>query len=293
MSRDRVDIIYVGVSWCGVSWSGPAIAGPDMFVDQRRCKLTVRSIFLIKICFTIGYGNSRVKAVATHTKLRAVPSHTVMNDKYQVSTNSLDESERRLNHETQPPANRLSSRSEAEIELWKALCFTEAQTYPWRPLTRESQTYFTELEVSSSSLINRPSEEVAAGAQRFLAHMDRLWDAATPEMMANGMEGQFAQVIPASLLQVMGDQVKQLKKSPLTLAEQLVQCTYEVMPQWAVEDLQVLARPFAYAMRGTEADSAIETILDKATGSNWTDLSEIEQVRLCLAYARYTLADRD
>jgi len=217
-----------------------------------------------------------------------------MNDKYLPSTNSLEGGERRLNNPSQEiqPQDFLSSRSEAEIELFQALCFTE-YTYPWSSLTRESQTYFTELEASTASLTDRPEPEDAAGAQIFFAHLDRLWDAATPETMANVLEDQFANKIPAALLQAIGHQVKQLKNSSFTLAEQLVQSTYEVMPQWAVEDLQVLARPFAYAMRGTDTDAAIEAIQGLVAKANWTDLSEIEQARLCLAYTRYILADRD
>ncbi|MBC6422108.1 MAG: hypothetical protein GDA43_13765 [Hormoscilla sp. SP5CHS1] len=143
-----------------------------------------------------------------------------MNDKYLPSTNSLEGGERRLNNlsqETQPQ-DCLSSRSDfsgrprtvAEIELFQALCVTE-YTYPWSSLTRESQTYFTELEASTVSLTDRPEPEVAAGAQIFFAHLDRLWDAATPETMANVLEDQFANKIPAALLQGIGHQVKQLK----------------------------------------------------------------------------------
>lgn len=210
------------------------------------------------------------------------------------TTDSLDRREGKINKPSQAPRPQtdfLDSRAEAEIELFQALCFNEAQTYPLCSLSRESETYFAELEASTASLTDRLSEEVAAGAQRFLALLDGLWDAATTS--DNVLENQFANLIPASLIKTLKHQVKLLQDSSLTLAEQLVQCTYEVMPQWAVEDLQVLARPFAYAMRGTEADAAIEAIVDKVAGNHWTDLSEIEQVRLCLAYARYTLADRD
>ncbi|MGK7903105.1 MAG: hypothetical protein AB4352_17175 [Hormoscilla sp.] len=218
-----------------------------------------------------------------------------MNEKYLLSTtNRLDRSEGKFNNPSQdirPQTDFLDSRSEAERELFQALCFNEAQTYPWSLLTGDSQRYFAELEASTASLTDRSSEEVAAGAQIFLAHLDILWDAATTS--DNLLEDQFANLIPASLIKTLKHQVKLLQDSSVTLAEQLVQCTYEVMPQWAVEDLQVLARPFAYAMRGTEADAAIEAILDKVAGNHWTDLSEIEQVRLCLAYTRYTLANLD
>lgn len=217
-----------------------------------------------------------------------------MNDKELSSTNSLEKSERILNNpfqETQPHEF-LSSQSEAEIELFQAICFTEGQTYPWSSLRRESQSYFAQIEASTASMTSRPESEVTAGAQRFLGHLDRLWDA-TSTRSANAVEDQFAQKIPTAFLQAIGRQVKLLKDSSLTLADQLVECTYEVMPHWAVEDLQVLARPFAYAMRGTESDNTIEAILDKMELSDWTDLSEIEQIRLCLAYARYTLTHTD
>jgi hypothetical protein len=62
----------------------------------------------------------------------------------------------------------------------------------------------------------------------------------------------------------------------------------DCLPSWGEEDLQVLARPFAYAMRGSETEM-LEVALRSVRCAEWADLSSIEQARLSLALARYAL----
>ncbi len=72
------------------------------------------------------------------------------------------------------------------------------------------------------------------------------------------------------------------------LADQMVECVLDILPQWAEEDLQVLARPLAYAMRDANP-SGVELVM--ATRRPWAGLlSEIERARVSLAVARYAIS---
>ena len=72
------------------------------------------------------------------------------------------------------------------------------------------------------------------------------------------------------------------------MAVQLVQCVQELLPSWAEDDLLVLARPFAYTMRGKDTDT-IDSVLGNICSQEWKALSEIEQARAGLAIAHYAL----
>ncbi|HAG81788.1 MAG TPA: hypothetical protein DCL61_11625 [Cyanobacteria bacterium UBA12227] len=72
--------------------------------------------------------------------------------------------------------------------------------------------------------------------------------------------------------------------------DRMIQCVEELLPNWAEDDLQVLARPLAYAMRGAEAET-VELALGAVRPLDWTELSEIERARLSLAIARIAIDD--
>jgi hypothetical protein len=72
-----------------------------------------------------------------------------------------------------------------------------------------------------------------------------------------------------------------------SLADQMVECVLDILPQWAEEDLQVLARPLAYAMRDIDSEG-VELVTE--TKRPWAQLSEIEQARVSLAVARYAIS---
>ena len=61
------------------------------------------------------------------------------------------------------------------------------------------------------------------------------------------------------------------------------------MPGWDLEDLEVMARPLAYSMRGDKNDE-LENILATIEPVDWYNLSEVEQARLSLAIALYAIS---
>ena len=71
-------------------------------------------------------------------------------------------------------------------------------------------------------------------------------------------------------------------------SEKLVECVQALLPSWEVDDLLVLARPFAYAMRSSEPHTLTSLIRDFEE-RDWANLSEIEQAKITLAIADYAL----
>lgn len=150
-----------------------------------------------------------------------------------------------------------------------------AIAYPWNPADPESESFFNTLE-QKFPIDSLSDAEMSDRADAFFAHLDSLFAAPTLE---SSLAQKFA-TVPQSILNAIARQAQKLANSSATLADQLVLCVQEALPQWADEDLQVLARPLAYSMRGEEP-----TV--KAT--DWSKLSETEQAKLTLAIARYAL----
>jgi hypothetical protein len=154
--------------------------------------------------------------------------------------------------------------------------------YPWNPA--ESEDFFNELEQTCAPEF--AEVDFAAKSQGFYAHLDRLFSATT---LQTALSHKFA-LVPQALLNAIAQQAQQVAESSATLADQLVQSVQSVLPNWAEDDLYVLARPLAYAMRGEEYEAAVDTTLNNLRPVSWEQLSETEQARLTLAIARYALS---
>jgi hypothetical protein len=93
------------------------------------------------------------------------------------------------------------------------------------------------------------------------------------------------------LLGAIATQAHQVLSTSQSLADQLVQCVQNILPDLAEEDLYVLARPLAYTMRNGESHCAVDSTLEKIRTVAWEELSEVEQARLSLAVARCALLE--
>lgn len=170
--------------------------------------------------------------------------------------------------------------SDAERDLLITLLYADEVAYPWNPEEPEAQAYFAELE-SQFSLDSWQTDELETRSQQFFTHLDQLW-ATTPVQTA--LFERFAG-IPQSLLSTIARQAQQVLSTQASLTDQLVHCVREVLPNWAEEDLQVFARPYAFAMRGAELDSTADAVAHR----DWETLPESEQVRAIMAAARYAI----
>ncbi|WP_448604561.1 hypothetical protein [Thermoleptolyngbya sp.] len=184
-------------------------------------------------------------------------------------------------------------RSQAELELLQVVLDDADASYPWNPADPAASGYFEQLE-----------QEVAAGwsadaldsyVQALSSQFDQLWatvDAAQPALTAASFSGLFQQVadrMPPGLLERLVQQVQRAIASSNSLADQLVASVREVLPEWGDDDLYVLARPFAYAMRDKSENDLLEGALRSVRSEAWDDLSSIEQARLSLAIARHII----
>ncbi|MEB3336957.1 MAG: hypothetical protein VKJ46_05800 [Leptolyngbyaceae bacterium] len=174
-----------------------------------------------------------------------------------------------------------SSPDHAELELVRALLEPEETAYPWNPAEPETEGYFTDLEEAFTLSITGSNATILA-APKLISFCSQLW-------VQNSLWKQFSARIPQDLLDRIIDQAQQLLATPLSLADQLVQCVEAVLPNWEAEDLQILARPLAYAMRDNDA-KAVELTLGTVRSIGWAELSEIEQARLSLVIAHHALA---
>jgi len=176
------------------------------------------------------------------------------------------------------------SQAQAELELVQALLQANEAAYPWNPADPNAESYFTQME-QAFDLTAWSEDEVAPRSQKFFSFLNQLW---TPVSLTQ----KFSARVPQALLNQIAQHAQRIVASNLSLANQLIQCVQDVLPNWGEEDLQILARPLAYAMRGNETE-AIESTLTAVRAVEWTELSEIEQARLSLAVARYALAQLD
>jgi hypothetical protein len=156
--------------------------------------------------------------------------------------------------------------------------------YPWNPA--ESEEFFNELEQDFSW--NLSDEEISIKSKSFFAQVDQLFSASSLEA---SLAHKFA-TVPQAWLNAIAKQAQQVASSSAVLADQLVQCVQDVLPTWAEDDLQVLARPLAYAMRGDDTD-VVDSTVSKIRPVAWEELSETEQAKLSLAVARYALSKLD
>ncbi|HHP7246300.1 MAG TPA: hypothetical protein ACFE0H_16600 [Elainellaceae cyanobacterium] len=181
--------------------------------------------------------------------------------------------------------------AEAELELVK-LIFNVDSPYPWEPSQIEADAYFEELEQAVAS--DWSTEEIASQSQSFFAQLDQMWvtPSSSPEQVRElhtDLVSRFGSQVPQQVLLSIAEQAQRVLTAKLSLAEQLVQCVNDLLPNWDDDDLQVLARPFAFSMRGSNTDQ-LEAALRSVRYAAWTDLSGVDQARLSLAIARYAVA---
>lgn len=174
-----------------------------------------------------------------------------------------------------------------EQELAYLILCDEAP-YPWMAEAPETEAFFNRVEAEWAATAS-PEElaNVEAAGQKFFATLDQAWNA--PQFLQAQLEEEFGDRIPSNFVQAIVQRAQALAASSQPMANQLVECVQSILGDWDSDDLFVLARPYAYAMRGKESDS-LEVALRSVRYAAWTELSGVEQARLSLAIARYSLS---
>ncbi|MBE9097311.1 hypothetical protein [Tychonema sp. LEGE 07203] len=185
---------------------------------------------------------------------------------------------------TQSPDSQYFSDSlpDAEMELLATIVQADV-AYPWNPAQLESEAYLADLEQKFSLSDSFSDSDIAQKSQVLFAQLEQVWLATA---LQKSLREKFTG-IPEDFLTRIAQSVENATVKYQSLADQMVECVLNILPQWAEEDLQVLARPLAYAMR--EADSSgVEAVVE--TKRPWAQLSEIEQARVGLTVARYAIS---
>ena len=174
------------------------------------------------------------------------------------------------------------SQTQVEMELLATIVQTDV-AYPWNPAQLESESYLTALEEEFALSDSFSDSDIAQKSQVLFAQLEQVW---LTTGLQKSLREKFARV-PQDFLARIAQSVQNATVKYQSLADQMVECVLDILPQWAEEDLQVLARPLAYAMREVDSEGA-ELVM--AARKPWAQLSEIEQARVSLAVARYAIS---
>ena len=196
-----------------------------------------------------------------------------------------------------------AQQASTEFELLQVL-LQDTEAYPWDPSKVDDSEYLGAIEANWTEELSADEQAaIASNGQRFFQQLEQAWpDAAESSQvspapsLSDGLAAiqatlaeKFQDRVPSDLIQQLTQQAQELASQPLSLADKLVQCVQDTLPGWGQDDLHVLARPYAFAMRGPETDK-LEVALRSVRYAAWTELSGVEQARLSLAIARYTLS---
>lgn len=188
--------------------------------------------------------------------------------------------------------------SQCHLELLEALLETDEVTYPWNPALPESEDFFHQCE-AHFAIDELLDSEGHGRSEAFYSHLDTLWsNTSTTQSQCNtnvvsisklkeNLQTAISSRIPHDWIETIATKASELFNSSMSIADQLIEVAASVVPALGADDLSVLARPYAYAMR-SEANS-LESTLQKVGGHGWNNLSEIEQARVSVAVAYYAL----
>jgi hypothetical protein len=181
--------------------------------------------------------------------------------------------------------------SEVQAQLIDCLLASSTANYPWNPAEPDTADYYLETD-SHFSLDNWSETEIAQKSRSFFAQIQSCWaNSPTPVLELSPLAAlieKFGARVPQQWLAQIADNVSSLATNQLEPIDRLIQSVQDLLPNWAAEDLLVIARPYAYAMRGDTGVNEIDNIVRPLA---WTELSELERAKLTIAIAQAAIND--
>ena len=169
---------------------------------------------------------------------------------------------------------------------------SDDEAYPW--LADEAADSFGDRAEAAGQTLEISDEEAEAGWQGLSATLTAAWSDAG--VVASLMQ-KFAGKLPGDMISLIGEKAQQLvgsgEAASQSVLEQMMACVQDVLSHVADDDLRVMGRPMAMAMRGNSADEFVEATIQSVRSAEWAALSPIEQARLGLAAARYAIAQAE
>jgi hypothetical protein len=191
-----------------------------------------------------------------------------------------------MSFHSQPEHHNLS---EAEAELMDCLLAASTANYPWNPADPETECYYTKTD-GNFSLDDWSDEEIGQKSQSFFNSIHSCWDDAPSAEPAisplAALTTKFGARVPQQWLSQIAANVSTIATSNLEPVEQLVQSVQNLLSNWATDDLLVMARPYAYAMRCNPGVDNPENIVRSL---DWEKLSEVERAKFTILIAQYAI----
>lgn len=178
---------------------------------------------------------------------------------------------------------------EVQVQLIDCLLAPATAAYPWNPAEPATADYYLETD-RHFSLDNWSDAEISQRSQSFYAQIQSCWaNSPAPALSpVAALIQKFGSRVPHQWLAQIAANVSDLATNQLEPIDLLVQSVQDLLPNWQTEDLLVIARPYAYAMRG---DTGVTHIDNIARPLAWTELSELERAKLTIAIAQAAIDD--
>ncbi len=180
---------------------------------------------------------------------------------------------------------------EVQAQLIDCLLASSTAAYPWNPAEPDTADYYLETD-RHFSLDNWSETEITQRSRSFFAQIQSCWaNSPTPVLELSPLAAlieKFGARVPQQWLAQIAENVSCLATNQLEPIDRLVQSVQDLLPNWAAEDLLVIARPYAYAMRGDTGVNDIDNIVRPLA---WTELSELERAKLTIAIAQSAIND--
>ncbi len=141
------------------------------------------------------------------------------------------------------------SQTQAQMELLATIVQTDV-AYPWNPAQLESESYLSALDQEFVLSDSFSDSDIALKSQVLFSQLEQVW---LTTALQKSLREKFTRV-PQDFLTSIAQSVQNATVKYQSLADQMVECVLDILPQWGEEDLQVLARPLAYAMRDVDSE---------------------------------------
>jgi hypothetical protein len=190
-----------------------------------------------------------------------------------------------MSFNSQPDRHNLS-----EAELMDCLLASSTAEYPWNPADPETADYYTESDLHFS-LDDWSDAEISQKSQSFFNTIQSCWDKPAEKAQSSAvatLSAKFGARVPQQWLEQIAANASALASSNLEPVEQLVSAVRDLLSNWATDDLLVMARPYAYAMRCNPGVDNPDNIVRPLA---WEQLSELERAKLTILIAQYAIDD--
>ncbi|MEO1299986.1 MAG: hypothetical protein AAFW75_30290 [Cyanobacteria bacterium J06636_16] len=179
----------------------------------------------------------------------------------------------------------LPKQQQIELEMLHSVLDDDA-SYLWNPSDPANTAYLDNLE-DAFAAGDLSEDTFKSQWSRVSQQAEQLWNN-QPSALAAALIQRFESRMPTQLIAQLAAKAQAVSSSGLAMADQLVDCVQAVVTGWEVDDLQVMARPLAMAMRDSRGE-ILDVALRSVRQTDWNNLSDLEQARLTLAIARHAL----